>query len=339
MENKREVFISVIVPAFQGENTIERCVNSILASSLKDLEVIVVDDGSADRTSEIVEEIARKDERVLLITKENEGVSRARNVGLGRARGVYIGFVDADDFVDKNMYEIMAGQLSDSCDMVICGSYHCNIAGEITDKKVRPIQGYRRKCPLEALQTVIYDRTTMAVWSKLFKSSKIKNEDGSLKIQFREDQRRYEDFIFVCEYLSECSGEIRQLSQRLYYYTCSEGGLSHQPYTAMLMKQNLQPILNLKDKIKDPSFTAPELFYTENFVRQWYIQGMEHSRREIMQLSEDRALLAEEAGRYLKVYLQSPKVRMLKKAAARLAVRNSGAATVLARVLRLFVSY
>lgn len=338
MENKREVLISVIVPAFQGENTIERCVNSILLSSLKDLEVIVVDDGSTDKTSEIVEKIARKDERVLLITKENEGVSRARNEGLRQARGVYVGFVDADDFVDRSMYEILAGQLSDSCDMVICGSYYCNAEGEIIEKKLRPIREYQRKCPLEALQTVIYDKTTMAVWSKLFKSSKIKNEDGSLKIKFHEDQCRYEDFIFICDYLSECSGEIKQLSRRLYYYTRSEGGLSHQPYTAVMMKQNLQPILNLKKKITDTSFTAPELFYTENFVKQWYIQGMEYSRKELTQRTEDRTLLAEEAGRYLKVYLRSPKVHILKKAAAWLMVKHSSVATVLMRALRRVVS-
>lgn len=339
MENKRDVLISVIVPVFQGESTIARCVNSILASSVKELEVIVVDDGSTDRTSEIVEEIARKDERVLLITKGNGGVSRARNMGLSHARGVYIGFVDADDFVDRNMYETMARQLADGCDMVICGSYHCNIVGEMIDKKMRPIQGYRRKCPLDALQTVIYERTTMAVWSKLFKSSKIKNENGTLKISFREDQCRYEDFIFVCDYLTGCSEEIRLISQRLYYYTRSEGGLSHQPYTAEMMKQNLQPILNLKKKITDTSFTAPELFYTENFVKQWYIQGMEHSREELVCLSEERALLVEEAGRYLKVYLQSPEVHIMKKAAAWLMVKHSSVAIVFMRALRRFFSY
>lgn len=339
MEDKREVSVSVIVPVFQGEKTIERCVNSILASSLKELEVIVVDDGSADRTSEIVKKIAGKDERVLLITKENEGVSRARNEGLSRARGVYVGFVDADDFIDGSMYETMAERLSDSCDMVICGSYHCDITGKITDKKTRPIQEYLRRCPLDALQTVIYEKTTMAVWSKLFKSSKIKNEDGSLKIKFREEQCRYEDFIFVCDYLSECTGEIMQLSQRLYYYTSSEAGLSHQPYTAAMMKQNLQPILDLKDKVTDTSFTAPELFYTENFVKQWYIQGMEHSKRELIQLSEDRALLAEEASRYMKVYLKSSRVHILKKAAAWLMVNNSGIATALARMLKRFGSH
>ena len=339
MENKMDVLISVIVPAFQAENTIERCVNSILASSLTQLEVIVVDDGSTDRTSEIVRKIAEKDNRVLLISKENQGVSHARNVGLDHAKGIYIGFVDADDFIAQNMYETMAEQLSDDCDMVICGCYHCNIAGEIIDKKLRPIQGYRKSCPLEALQTVIYDRTTMAVWSKLFKRNKLQNEDGSLKIRFREDQCRYEDFVFICDYLSECSGEIRLLPLRLYYYYSGEDGLSHKPYNAAIMKQNLQPILDLKSKIMDTSFTAPELFYTENFIKQWYIQGISHSRKELVRLSKDRALLAEEASRYLSVYLHSPKVHILKKAAAWLMVKHSGAAAFLARAMRKFVSY
>lgn len=99
------MMISVIIPAYNIEDCIERCIRSVCAQTYRDLEIIVVDDGSSDRTADIAEELAISDSRIRVIRKENGGTSSARNTGIDNARGEYLGFTDADDFISPDMYE------------------------------------------------------------------------------------------------------------------------------------------------------------------------------------------------------------------------------------------
>ena len=101
--------VSVIVPVYKVEKYIYRCVKSLINQTLKDIEIILVDDGSPDRCPEICEQFAREDKRIQVVHKTNGGLSSARNAGLEVARGKYIGFVDSDDDVELDMYEKMAG--------------------------------------------------------------------------------------------------------------------------------------------------------------------------------------------------------------------------------------
>lgn len=99
--------ISVIVPAYNIEKYIVRCLDSIIAQTYKNLEIIVVDDGSGDSTGAIIDKYKEKDSRVIPIHKKNGGVSSARSCGLSVASGEYIGFVDGDDYIEPEMYEIL----------------------------------------------------------------------------------------------------------------------------------------------------------------------------------------------------------------------------------------
>jgi glycosyltransferase involved in cell wall biosynthesis len=99
--------ISVIVPVYNVDNYIRRCLESLVNQTYKNLEIIIVNDGSNDNSEQICYEFAEQDTRVKVIKQENGGVSKARNTGLDIAKGEYIGFVDADDFVDIEMYEIL----------------------------------------------------------------------------------------------------------------------------------------------------------------------------------------------------------------------------------------
>lgn len=99
--------ISIIVPIYNVEKYIHKCINSILDQSLTEFELILVDDGSPDRCGEICDEYSKKDNRIKVIHKNNGGVSSARNIGIDKACGEYIGFVDPDDYIDVNMYEIL----------------------------------------------------------------------------------------------------------------------------------------------------------------------------------------------------------------------------------------
>ncbi len=126
--------ISVIIPVYNGEKTIERSLRSVLDQTLKDLEVIVVDDGSTDNTVGVIGKV--KDERVRLIRQENAGQGMARNAGLKAAKGEYVGFVDADDTVEPRMYErMLAAARSSGAQVVQCAM--CDIRGD--DRQIRPV--------------------------------------------------------------------------------------------------------------------------------------------------------------------------------------------------------
>ena len=100
---KKLPLITVIVPAYNAEATIERCINSIIKQTYNNLEVIIVNDGSTDNTQTVCENMAKKDTRINVINKENEKVSKTRNRGIEEATGDYIVFVDSDDYIQNNM--------------------------------------------------------------------------------------------------------------------------------------------------------------------------------------------------------------------------------------------
>ena len=113
--------LSIIVPVYKAEKHLSRCVNSILNQTFNDLELILVDDGSPDKCPELCDQFAQQDARVRVIHKENGGVSTARNAGLAAVCGMYIAFVDSDDWLEPDMYEkMMAVADQYDCDVVMC---------------------------------------------------------------------------------------------------------------------------------------------------------------------------------------------------------------------------
>ena len=112
--------LSVIIPVYNTEQYVERCINSICNQSYQNLEIIVIDDGSSDSSLLICQKIAEKDPRIRIITKENSGVSETRNVGLDYATGEYVTFVDSDDYIDVKTYEECLNSIGD-CDALFYG--------------------------------------------------------------------------------------------------------------------------------------------------------------------------------------------------------------------------
>lgn len=114
--------ITVIVPVYNVETYLDKCINSIVEQTYKNLEILLVDDGSQDRSPQICDKWAQEDKRIKVIHKKNGGVSSARNAGLDNSRGEYIAFVDADDYIDRNMYEILYNEIMDHhADAASCG--------------------------------------------------------------------------------------------------------------------------------------------------------------------------------------------------------------------------
>lgn len=131
MNTTMQKLISVIVPIYNVGDYLEQCIHSICNQTYENLEIILVDDGSTDRSGEICDEYARRDERVKVIHKENGGASDARNAGIVAATGDYISFIDGDDWIDKNMYEVLSRYAEQNNLDVMC----CQLQGESENGK------------------------------------------------------------------------------------------------------------------------------------------------------------------------------------------------------------
>lgn len=137
MKDSEKSRVTVIVPAYNSEKTIAKCLRSILNQSYRDLEVIVVDDGSIDSTSDLVRRMADKDSRIHLFYQENAGTSAARNLGIDQASGEYLTFVDSDDYIARDYIERLQKRCeSTGADMVICGLCFVGEDGNIQKKLV-----------------------------------------------------------------------------------------------------------------------------------------------------------------------------------------------------------
>ncbi len=129
--------ISVIVPIYKVEKYIRKCVDSLVGQTLSDIEIILVDDGSPDDCGAICDAYAKQDARIKVIHKPNEGLSEARNVGIKAATSEYIGFVDGDDYVAPDMYEVLYKNITEqNADVAVCGLYDCYV-----DRKVPQFSG------------------------------------------------------------------------------------------------------------------------------------------------------------------------------------------------------
>lgn len=114
--------VSIVVPIYNAENYIERCINSIINQNYKNIEIILVNDGSTDNSLKICETFALNDKRIIIISQKNMGVSTARNAGINVAKGDYISFVDSDDTIENNyIQELVDNSNSGKADVVICG--------------------------------------------------------------------------------------------------------------------------------------------------------------------------------------------------------------------------
>lgn len=116
--------VSIIVPMYNVEPFIEECIDSLLRQTLSDIEIILVNDGTPDRSGEIAEDYAKRDTRIRVIHQENGGLSSARNAGIKAARGTYIGFVDGDDYVSSAMFQRLIEEAEQNrLDIAGCGFY------------------------------------------------------------------------------------------------------------------------------------------------------------------------------------------------------------------------
>ena len=130
---KKNEIVSIIVPAYNAERTINRCIDSILKQSYGNLEIIIINDGSKDSTEEKCMKYI-KNKKIKYIRIKNSGVSNARNIGIENSTGTYIMFVDSDDYIEKNMVERLYDNINENVDLVICSKNLITVNEKISEK-------------------------------------------------------------------------------------------------------------------------------------------------------------------------------------------------------------
>lgn len=194
--------ISVIIPAYNSGETVTRAVNSALSQSYPDIEVIVIDDGSSDDTSEKVRQIAENDERLRLIIKPNGGVSAARNDGIMAAQGEWFVTLDADDYIDKEMIEALyEAVIRTDADTVICGFRMVYDDGKKSVFKVDDDYTDDRDVFIDNMLTDLYDKHMISTHSnQLYNTAIVKKN----RIFYNEKLAVNEDIDYVLRYLKYC---------------------------------------------------------------------------------------------------------------------------------------
>ena len=166
--------ISIIVPIYNVENYLERCLDSILKQTYKKIEIILVDDGSTDKSGTICDEYAKKDNRIKVIHKKNGGLSDARNHGLAIATGDYIGFVDSDDYIAEDMFETLYNLNEEFKSDISIVSYYEYYNGKLIS--VRDSEQKISMNKVEAIKELLIDtRIQSYAWNKLFKKDLFKD--------------------------------------------------------------------------------------------------------------------------------------------------------------------
>lgn len=218
--------ISIIIPVYNVEEFISKCIESILSQTFKNFELILVNDGSTDRCGEICDEYARKDKRIHVIHKANGGQSTARNVALDIAKGKYIGFVDGDDYIASDMYEqLYDAMVSYDADISVCGRYN------VSNNKITPFFTMDTSLVMNSKETIrrllVYDNIDSSPCDKLFSSVLFDN------IRFPSGYI-CEDVAVVYKLIEEAS-KIVHTGKPLYYYLQRQGSTSKSDFSKKTM--------------------------------------------------------------------------------------------------------
>ncbi|UOE40816.1 glycosyltransferase [Chryseobacterium suipulveris] len=205
--------VSVIVPVYNTEQYLEKCLNSLVNQTLEDIEILVVNDGSSDNSQNIIDEFAaRFPLKIKSFIKENGGLSDARNFGLNHSSGELVGFVDSDDYVSEKMFEEMYGLAKKhSAEMVICNLRKVDENGNVT-QKLTQIPNMPEKIDLEKNFSVFADLSYFAC-NKIFKRELFENKRFEKGIHF-EDIQLIPQLLLQCETLAQTQNYHYQYLER-----------------------------------------------------------------------------------------------------------------------------
>lgn len=252
--------ISVVVPAYNSEKTIKKCLLSILNQTYKDLEVIVVNDGSSDSTEQLCRSIAANDNRVNIITIPNGGVSHARNVGIDNATGEFITFVDSDDYIDSDMYQILLSLFEWDIDIVHCSYKNVDKTGDVLS-----VVGSKKRHILlncnEGVECLLSGNYFVGgLWNKIYRARLFKNIRLQENIKFNED-------VLANYFLFKKANKTLYIDKPFYNYVAHDNSSTHSASSLISCKQGCDVSKTMMNESEGkPYFEAAKLRYLSNLL-------------------------------------------------------------------------
>lgn len=296
--------VSIIVPVYQVEKYIRQCIDSILAQTFTDFELILVDDGSKDRSGQICDEYVRMDNRVRVIHKENGGLSDARNRGMDQAVGSYFLFVDSDDYIAPTMVECLHKKIvKEKADIAVCNYLYFFENGReknfSTNVKPEILSGteifYNRKNERN------YGIWTVA-WNKIYKTETIGN------VRFR--LGKYHEDEFWANDIYQMNIKVVTVSECLYYYRQRDNGIMGKKSAA----KDFDIIEALQERI-DIYLQKPEYAHQAYKVLIFSLEYLSESKRLITNKNEEKIFIqAEKRTRQIVKQLKKGKLSKIQKA-------------------------
>lgn len=264
----KEDLISIVVPVYNCEEFLDRCIDSIVNQSYKNIEIILVNDGSKDNSLKICNNWANKDERIKVINQRNKGAAAARNTGINESTGKFVGFVDSDDFIENNMYECLYKNIKlYSCDISICG--------RIIEEGSRII--YKSKNNIKKKYTNI-DALVEMNSLKTFDMSpcdKLYNRELFNLVLFPEGTNS-EDFYFMYKMLFNCS-IVYYDSSPLYHYCRRENSHSNYKINDTYIKASKEQVDFFSENCKKIVYVAKCYYAYANTIQynKYVVHNME----------------------------------------------------------------
>jgi len=269
--------ISIIIPAYNAAKHIGKCLKAVRNQTFDNFEVIVVDDGSRDKTVSVCEEIAKLDDRIKVIKAEHGGVSKARNTGLENAVGELVTFFDADDYPETNVlyeYDKAFAEWNDSVSLVLCGMYWENRRDRLVPQEknlLETARGYREGANYllhnHDVSELAWNKLLNFVTNKCFKMSVIKEDN----IHFEEKVQIAEDLQFNLDYMSKAEGFIGVINKPLYHYVKYGGNSLSSSYYGGAIEHVCKSFDKLLDFVKkQPGVSKDDEYVIEAiYLRDW----------------------------------------------------------------------
>lgn len=288
--------ISVIVPVYNVEEYIHKCLDSILRQTYFQLEIILVDDGSTDKSGKICDEYAQRDERIKVIHKSNGGLSDARNAGLNIATGELIGFVDSDDYIHEQMYEILQRIMEEEqADIVYCK--RVIVRNSMVQKYV---DSDTRQCwiSLDALEKMYepgFAGMATVAWNKLYKKEIFDNIRFPKGMIFEDN--------YIIHQLYDKAQKVVFIDKTLYYYIERGESIMRKPYTLRSLdklKGTYERVDYTKGKVSDSLY--------EKVIADYHYYSEKHYAMVKSTFPEEKKILKKIHNDYKRIYKENKKV-------------------------------
>lgn len=252
--------VSIIVAAYNVEDYIEKCLKSIMNQTLKDIELIVVNDGSKDNTLSKINSLASSDKRIKVITTLNQGVSKARNTGLRSSMGEYVLFVDADDWLDKKALELLYNNGKKENSDLVCYDYifEYESGKNVTHEEIN----FKAITGQEYLDLCLKSKVALSLWSKLIRRQLLTENEIICpeNIAFGEDMATSIHIACFCN-------KVSKVNKALYYYL---------QRSTSVTKTSSNKLLNIMESINEIKKYLIETNRYDNFKRQFVVLKFQH---------------------------------------------------------------